>query len=453
MANRWPISSGNWSNSAIWSGSIIPTASDDVWANGFNVFIDQDITARTLRNHPVTSPVIAAGGSFITTGSRTITCTVPLTGGAGNLGPTTVYGGFVTYSTTSSVLIVTGSDTVNIVSDIVGNLEVAPFLVSYPVSIENNGIINITGSISGFVYSGVIVRTISGGTLNISGSVRGNFLRNTGGAPSQAMAVNTNKNINIVGDVTGEAASNGVGITISSPAVVNLDVKGNVFAKSSNAAITNTATSTITITGSVYALSTANALSLTVNPCSVNISGSVFAAAGASAISSTSAGTSSIRGPISASAVFPGVQFTSTTHFLSATGPFLNVNNRNAVFAQNLQLISGSTTTWTFDTETYAEQRTLYTQNWPGNFPAITNVRSGVVFGDTNQFTGTVAIPSTGSVLKGVPVDNTTGSASFNTQNAWSALTSSLTVTGSLGARLRNISTVSKIRSSIRELE
>jgi hypothetical protein len=436
MPNRWPISSGNWSNAAIWSGSLIPTASDDVWANNFNVFIDQDVTVKTLRNHPVASPVIVAGGSFINTGSRTITCTVPLAGSG------SIYGGFVTYSTTSSVLIVTGSDTVNIVSDIMGNLEVPPYLVSYPVSIENNGIVNITGSISGFVYSGVIVRTISGGTLNILGNVRGNFLRGTGGAPSQAMAVNTNKNIIIVGDVTGEAASLGVGITISSPAVVNLDVKGNVFAKSSNAAITNTATSTITITGSVYALSTANALSLTVNPCSVNISGSVFAGVGASAISSTSAGTSSIRGPISASAVFPGVQFSNATHFLSATGPFLNRNNRNAVFAQNLQLISGSTPTWTFDTETALEQRTLYTQNFPGNFPSASNVRSGIVFGDTSQFTGTVAIPPTGSVLKGVLVGNATGSASFDTQNVWGINTNLLTVTGSLGARLRNTATV-----------
>jgi hypothetical protein len=28
MANRWPIASGNWSDSAIWSGSLIPTAAD-----------------------------------------------------------------------------------------------------------------------------------------------------------------------------------------------------------------------------------------------------------------------------------------------------------------------------------------------------------------------------------------------------------------------------------------
>ena len=90
MPNRWPITSGNWSNAAIWSGSLIPTASDDVWANNFNVFIDQDITVKTLRNHPVASPVIVAGGSFINTGSRTITCTVPLAGSG------SIYGGFVT---------------------------------------------------------------------------------------------------------------------------------------------------------------------------------------------------------------------------------------------------------------------------------------------------------------------------------------------------------------------
>ena len=96
----------------------------------------------------------------------------------------------------------------------------------------------------------------------------------------------------------------------------------------------------------------------------------------------------------------------------------------------------------TFDTETYGEQRTLYTADFPGNFPATTNVRQGTVFGDTSQFTGTVAIPSASNVLKGVPVDTTTGSASFTTQNVWSVLTSSLSATGSIGERLVSASTV-----------
>jgi hypothetical protein len=150
----------------------------------------------------------------------------------------------------------------------------------------------------------------------------------------------------------------------------------------------------------------------------------------------TGGNTITVIGPVYAGLLAPGISSVATNNFL--TGPFNNVNNRNAVFAINLQLISGSTPTWTFDTETYGEQRTLYTQNWPGNFPSTSNVRQGTVFGDTAQFTGTVAIPSTGSVLKGVPVDNTTGSAIVTPTDLWNYTSTLLTASNSIGQRLAN---------------
>ena len=63
MPNRWPIASGNWSNSAIWSGSIIPTASDDVYANNQIVTIDQNIDVRGLST--VTIAGVSASGYFV----------------------------------------------------------------------------------------------------------------------------------------------------------------------------------------------------------------------------------------------------------------------------------------------------------------------------------------------------------------------------------------------------
>jgi hypothetical protein len=449
MPNRWAISSGNWSDSAIWSGSLIPTASDDVWANGFNIFVDQDITVKTLRNHPVTTPLIAAGGSFINTGSRTITCTLT------NAGSGSVFGGFVNYQSTASVLIVTGSDTVNIVSDIMGGLLPSPYGNS--VVIRNSGVVNITGSIAGYVLEGLSINTIGGGTVNISGSIRGNYLRAGGGANSTGITCYVNKTINIIGDVIGETNVGGNAITTAAGQLitVNLDVKGNVYSKSSLTSIAQLSAGTLnlTVTGSVYCQLSTTAAPISANAGTLNtrITGSVIAGPLVSAISTTSAvpGSSFIEGPIYAGFSQPGVQFAASTYFLTATGPFYNVNNRNAVFAQNLQLISGSTPTWTFDTETYGEQRTLYTQNYPGNFPTSSNVRQGVTFGDTGQFTGTVAIPSASNVLRGVPVDNTTGSASFTTQNVWNVPTASLTVTGSVGERLRNTATVASDGAAI----
>ena len=438
MPNRWAISSGNWSNAAIWSGSLIPTASDDVWANGFNVLIDQDITARTLRNHPVTTPAIAAGGSFINTGSRTITCTLPLAGSGG------IYGGFINYQSTAAVLIVTGSDTVNIVSDIMGGLLPVPY--GNAVIIRNTGTVNITGSIAGYVLEGLSIAGVAGGTVNISGSVRGNFLRAGGGANSVGVQVSTNKTINIIGDVIGGTLTGGTGLQFGAAATATVNILGNVYSIGALNSIysLSTGATTLNITGSVYCNIGASATSIAMagSVSNLMISGSIIANQSVNAISQTSPGNSIIQGPIYAGLSTPAVQFSSATHFLTATGPFYNVNNRNAIYAVNLQLLSGSTTSWTFDTETNLEQRTLYTADFPGNFPSASNVRQGVVFGNTGQFTGTTAIPSASNVLKGVPVGNTTGSASFTTQNVWNVLTSSLNVTESIGERLQNASTV-----------
>jgi hypothetical protein len=136
------------------------------------------------------------------------------------------------------------------------------------------------------------------------------------------------------------------------------------------------------------------------------------------------------------------VQFSNASHNLNATGPFYNVNNRNAVYAQNLQLISGSTPTWTFNTETYGGTKILYTSGAVAGYPSASNVRLGTIYGDVNQFTGTVAIPAASHVIRGALVDNGTGSATFTTQNVWSYATASMTASNSIGNRLRNVATV-----------
>ena len=60
MPNRWPIASGNWSNAAIWSGSLIPTAADDVFTNNRIVNIDIDATIRSIRNSATGSAIASA---------------------------------------------------------------------------------------------------------------------------------------------------------------------------------------------------------------------------------------------------------------------------------------------------------------------------------------------------------------------------------------------------------
>jgi hypothetical protein len=396
------------------------------------------------------------------TGSSTLTMSGSFTGGSG--------AGNIIHNSSGS-LILTGSYSPN-----------GSFLSAHLISMTGAGSVYVTGSLSGAQGSSIgINKTAGSGSIYIIGNisaggngtgivktstgdivVTGSLIASTGAGSisnSGAGTIRINGNVlgggsffngiantgaNVLMQITGSViGAGGTAYGINNTGLNStIIISGSVLGGTSTAAGISLATnaSTLIVTGSVIGSTTAGAIINSV-ASTIDITGSVASGIGGSGVTTSGTGIIRIIGSISSSIVFPGIQSTSTGQVF-LTGPFYNINNRNAVFAQNLQLISGSTPTWTFDTETYAEQRTLYTQNYPGNFPSASNVRQGTVFGDTNQFTGTVAIPSTGSVLKGVPLDATTGSASFNVNNVWSVLTSSLTTTGSLGARLRNSSTV-----------
>ena len=431
MPNRWPITSGNWSNAAIWSGSIIPTASDDVFANNQTVTIDQDITVTSLRNSSGTG--ITQGGRFVLLNNNIISAS-------------TIAG------TSNSCLIYTGSSGGTINSTI--NQSGANFISSLELS-GTGGVISISGSLPCTVNANQwnIGITTANQIINFTGSITATSPDNRNRVFSIGAGPNT---YNILSNIT----CSGANVFACGGNIVNINITGSTLTTGATYIINNPgATSTINITGSIAgpflatsALHTTNIRgpisSNSTTTCisdssagSISISGSVIATL-SPVITCTGAGRLNISGSIYAGISAPAISSTSATATNVFIGPFYNTNNRNAVYAVNLQLLSGSTTSWTFDTETNLEQRTLYTADFPGNFPSASNVRQGTVFGNTGQFTGTVAIPVASNVLKGVLLDNTTGSASFTTQNVWSVLTSSLNVTESIGERLQNVSTV-----------
>ena len=59
MATRRAVANGNWSNTATWNGGVLPGNGDTVYANGFNVTINQDIDIGGANN-----PTVNAG-SFV----------------------------------------------------------------------------------------------------------------------------------------------------------------------------------------------------------------------------------------------------------------------------------------------------------------------------------------------------------------------------------------------------
>ena len=509
MANKWPITSGNWSVAAIWNGGTKPVAGDDVFANSQSLYIDENVTVSTLRNAASASAILASG-SFYLNGGVTVNLT------AANAFLATVAPLIIISGSNSARINGTNSGVGTTVAPIIQMIDSSTLTMSGSfiggfgsgnIAFASSGSLILTGSYSGngAAVGAVVIAMTGEGSLYLTGSLAGAGAGNhalvksagsgsmyitasnlTSAGSGQTIIKSSFGNIDITGNVIanytvitnsaggsirvngnivgGGSFFNGISNTGANVLIIvtgsvigvgntaygignsglnsTMIISGSVLGGTSTApGISIGSNVTLIVTGSVIGSSTAAAI-ITSTATTIRITGSVTAGIGGSAISTTGANILEITGPISSSISFPGVQSTSTTAINTFTGPFYNVNNRNAVFAQNLQLISGSTPTWTFDTETYGEQRTLYTQNYPGNFPSTTNVRQGIIFGDTSQFTGTVAIPSASNVLKGVPVNNTTGSASFTTQNVWSVATGSLTAIGSIGERLVSASTV-----------
>lgn len=506
MANRWPISSGNWSNSAIWSGSLIPTAADDVYANNQTVYIDTDITVLTLRNSSIAG--VTLGGAFYINNAITAS--------------TTAANGLISQIASTPLVYVTGSNdarinsTMNTTTGIKIRMQDSSTLTvsgtlyggntagAYSVLHVSTGNLFITGNLTcgSSTNMPAVYMSGSGGTYilgNIIGNI-GHCFENVGsgeiivnGNVTSAAASNSRGiinsstgNVTIYGNLTGgintpllnsgtgnifvsgnisAGTISGVGILNSS--IGNITVIGNISASTaiSNpaAGINNTGTATIQVTGSIIGgrangITTAGdtyvsgsiyggALGAGISTTrDLYVSGSIYGGDGGAGITTTSARTYIINGPTYAGSGSNGVSSTSTTAVNFFTGPFYNTGSFNAVYAYKMQMLS-TTTSWRFDTETAGVTKTLYTSNQLPGVPQQTDVRKGTQY--NFGLTGSLEMPDPTTVKQGVAVDNTTGSAIFTAQDMFNVLTQDIITTGSIGETLENVSTVQTVAATI----
>jgi hypothetical protein len=409
MANRWPITDGNWSNAAIWSGSLIPTSADDVFTNNRIVYIDTDVTIRSIKNSATGSAIASAAQAncFYLNNGVTLTATTGITGSVGN-------------ASFFPTLIISSSNS----AKIIGNITISNGNNFCAIITQNSASLSITGSVDGgfATIAGTTSRTIwhnSTGTINVSGSVNAGFNTTSGGA----IYLNGGGNLNVMGNIIGPT-------NIGGPAIDNFS------------------SGTVTITGSVSG-SDVRAIA-TINNSSVGIliiSGSVKAGiAAAATVNSTTNGTIIIYGPISSSTTINGISSTGTAATNLFTGPFYNTGSFNAVYAYRMQMLSTSSS-WRFDTETAGVVKTLYTANQLPGVPQQTDVRQGTTY--NFGLTGSLAMPDPTVVKNGVAVDNTTGSAILTPQDMFDVATQNLTTSGSIGNLLTGASTVQTVGATI----
>ena len=82
MANIKAIANGNWSATSTWSNATIPSAADVVYSNNYEITIDIDATANTIRNDAASvtfnngDTSCAGGGVYILNTGKNLTANI-----------------------------------------------------------------------------------------------------------------------------------------------------------------------------------------------------------------------------------------------------------------------------------------------------------------------------------------------------------------------------------------
>jgi hypothetical protein len=364
MANVKAIATGNWSNTAIWDTGALPTASDDVYANGFTVTINQAITVLSIRTTSNTG--IAAGGTFNM--STAYNCTSDVYAGATNCCNITCSG---TVTWTGNI---NGSATVTIKYGMTVNNAGLNFILigncssligdnSIGLAVTNALSLNITGNLYGsnINTNGVGLLISIAGSVNITGNIYG------GGAGGYGLSYSNPGIIaNINGNITGGNNANAVGLINSNTGTINITGTATGGIVSGATGANNASTGTLTCT-TATASSTVNVLAVGVNGANTGgltrVKNIVFGSAG--------------QVPVSG---------------------FIKFDNGNENTATLLKQ-SGSTVVISDPL------------NVSNLMPVTTNVRSGIVFNNGAQ-TGTLIVPSPSNVVKDIATDNTVGTYS-----------------------------------------
>jgi len=388
----------------------LPAVDDDVFANNFTVTIDGTFTVLTIRNTANTTPAITAGGFFTFANGGNLTCTnsqaiyvgisntpvLQMTLSSGNTG--TFTGDVLTIQNTTGFIAIrlSGTGTLNLIGNF--NNTSSANLATRNIEVTNNGVLNIVGNLS---------------SSNTSSSSLGNTL-----------SITSNCVVNITGDVTGN--------------------NNNLI--NQNATIYNNSTaSVINITGNVNA-GTSNTSTAIFLSGTINIVGNVTGDVEQSAIVTNST-TVDVTGVITSGSARAAIRGSELT-LVIVRGNVINTDTYNAIFAGRIT-IDDNLSYWTYRDSTNTINRTLFASGVSLGNPEEEDVRAGVVFGADLTLTGTLAVPTPDNVRKGVPTDDTVGTADLTAEDILNAIELSA---NPVAVRLRNVATVETTGDQIANL-
>lgn len=210
MAEVYATKTGVWSDDTVWNTGTAPTASDDVYANGYTVTIDEDVTVSSIRN--TAGSTAAANGEFLVTDNdRTIVADI-LSGGTGS----------------NECINWTGTGTLTLTGNVTGP---AGGNQAYGLRVGGAGsALVMTGNALGGAGANAAAIAVygSGCTVSITGDVTGGS--GAGGADGTAGLRAGDASVTITGNVTGGTHVQGIGVLGGSVVLVNGNILSNVAA-------------------------------------------------------------------------------------------------------------------------------------------------------------------------------------------------------------------------------
>jgi len=415
MAIRYAVANGNWSDTATWDGGTLPAVDDDVFANNFVVVIDQNVDVLSLRNTANTTPAITVGGGFNhTSGGFTINIESLVIGATQLIRYNHTAGvntliclNGITSVFSSLIAINSGDVNITIPFITIGNSGNNAFTKA------GSGILNYIGNFSnGSTNQTINTASITGGITNITGNINGPSNTNIGVNPT-TLAIGSSAIVTITGNVIGGASLNPAslchGIVLNSG---NLEVIGTITGGATSGRGVSMGSGNLTVTGQI-------------------------SAAGATGVLSTSTGAITVNGLVTASSSNNAINCNQLSATISIYGDLTNTNGISAIYVPKFFIV-GTPRQWTVQS-TVGVDNILYTAGVNLGNPLEDDVRESVDYGPSLELTGTLAVPTPDNVRKGVPTDDTVGTADLTAEDILDAISIS---TNDVAVRLRNVATV-----------
>ena len=278
------------------------------------------------------------------------------------------------------------------------------------------------------------------------------------GATTVLVQLTSTNSASVVGTVNGSTGGN-IGITtLANLGSGTLTITGNSIGSASASAgrncIQNRSTGKIIMTGNLTGGSGASAHSVLENTSTgeIDLTGNTTSnTATLAPCRNTSTGTFQVLGNLTASNSAPAFE----SQAIGATNVLRGNFQSSAqgvlpIYAQKVILGSApSQNEFIFAVDGISTTATFYTADALPGVPVEADVRSGTIYGASNELTGTCAVPAAASVGFGVPVDSTTGTAALTPASVWDHLLTAITTSSTIGTLLKtNIDATISSRST-----